>query len=170
MMTFSVLKAEEVRKNFRNIIDTLRYHVATGRFSYVDRIMAAMDHSVVEETLREALRVALSAVSSVKIAKGNLIRFDENEKVYKPEQNVIEVEYVEDERLDPEQAKRGAIPARAWLHGRLLQVDNMWKILYTPPRLPSEKELAEFFDSVRKDLNVAKLVASLAMTFGKEGE
>jgi len=168
MTTLSVLKADDVRKRFKNVIDTLRYHVATGRFSYVDRIVAAMDPSVVEETLREALRVLLSAVSSPKVAKGNPIEFDEEEKVYKPKQNVVEVEYVEEEPLDPKRAMRGAIPARARLHGRLLQVDNTWKILYTPPRLPSDKELAEFFDEIRKDLSVAKLVASLAMTFEKE--
>jgi len=164
MTTASVLKASDVAGRFRNLIDVLRYHVATGRFSYVDRIMAAMDPSVVEETVREALRAALSAVSSPKVARGNPIRFDEKERIWKPIEQSIEVEYVEEERLDPKQAMRGAIPTRARLHGRLLQVDNEWKILYTPPRLPSDKELAAFFDEIRKDLGVAKLVASLAMT------
>jgi CRISPR type I-A-associated protein Csa5 len=71
----------------------------------------------------------------------------------------VEVTYVEEETI-----RKGQIPTRAWLHGRLLQVGGEWKILYTPPRLPSDGELAEFFDEVRKNIGVAKLVASLAMT------
>jgi len=175
MITASVLKADDVRKRFRNIIDVLRYHVATGRFNYADRIMAAMDPSVVEETVREALRAVLSAVSNPKVVSGNPIRYDKNERVWKPDEKSAMVEYVEEERLERERAMRGAIPSRARLHGRLLQVKDEWKIFYTPPHLPSDSELAEFFDEIRRDLNVAKLVASLAMTRrrrrkGGEGE
>jgi hypothetical protein len=163
MSAIANLNAEEARKRFKNIIDVLKYHVATGRFSYVDRIMSAMSPTVVEETVREAIRAALSAASSPKSIRGNLVRYNESKKLWEP-QEAVEVKYVEEERLDVEQARRGAIPIRARLHGELLQIGNEWKILYTPPLLPKESELAAFFDEVRRDLNVARLVASLAMT------
>jgi CRISPR type I-A-associated protein Csa5 len=163
MEATAVLEARNIRKKYRNIIDTLRYHVATGRFSYVDRIMAAMAPSVVEETVREAVRAALSAASSPRVAKGNPIEYNREKNAWEPSPTPVDVEYVEEERLS-RQAARGAIPTRARLHGKIVQVDGEWKILYTPPRIPSDEELAAFFDEIRRDLNVAKLVASLAMT------
>jgi len=157
-MAQATLGAGDVRRRFKNVIDVLRYHVATGRFGYVDRIMAAMDPAVVEETVREAVRAALSAASSPRVTKGNPLERERG--TWRPKPEVVEVTYVEEETLSLE----SAIPTRAWLHGRPLQVGDRIRILYTPPRIPSEEELAEFFDAVRKDLNVAKLVASLAMT------
>jgi len=167
----TVLEARTINKRFRNIIDTLRYHVATGRFSYVDRIMAAMAPSVVEETVREAVRAALSAASNPKVVRGKPIKYNKEKGIWEPQPTAVEVEFVEEERLDREKAARGAIPKRAWLHGEILQVDGEWKILYTSPHIPSDEELAAFFDEVRRDLNVAKYVASLAMSvpFGGEG-
>jgi CRISPR type I-A-associated protein Csa5 len=164
-MAQATLGAGDVRRRFENVIDVLRYHVATGRFGYVDRIMAAMDPAVVEETVREAVRAALSAASSPRVIEGYLLEYDKEKKSWEPKPEKTKVEYVEDERLRP----GSAIPTRARLHGKLLQVGNEWRITYTPPRIPSEKELAEFFDAVRKDLNVAKLVASLAMTLESRG-
>jgi hypothetical protein len=159
-MAQATLGAGDVRRRFENVIDVLRYHVATGRFGYVDRIMAAMDPAVVEETVREAVRAALSAASSPRVTKGSPLEYDREKRTWRPKPEVVEVTYVEEETLSP----GSAIPTRAWLHGRPLQVGDRVRILYTPPRIPSEEELAEFFDAVRKDLNVAKLVASLAMT------
>jgi CRISPR type I-A-associated protein Csa5 len=159
-MSSAILDAGNVRKQFENVIDVLRYHVAAGRFSYVDRIMSAMSPDVVEETVREAVRAALSASSSPRIIEGNPLEYNKEKKSWEPKPEKIRVEYVEDERLRP----GDPIPARARLHGRLLQVDSEWRIIYTPPRIPSEDELARFFDAVRRDLRVAKLVASLAMT------
>jgi len=164
-MSSVVLDSESVRKRFENVIDVLRYHVATGRFSYVDRIMAAMSPSVVEETVREAVRAVISAASSPRVTRGNPVEYSEEKKGWEVKQGEIEVEYVEEERISPREGGRLVVPARARLHGRLLKVGEEWKILYTPPRLPSDSELAEFFDEVRRNLDVAKLVASLAMTF-----
>jgi CRISPR type I-A-associated protein Csa5 len=161
MMTLAVLDAENVKKRYENIIDVLRYHVATGRFSYTDRIMSAMSPDVVEETVREAVRVALSASSNPKVIQGNLLKYNEEKKSWEPKPEKTSMEYVEDERLKP----GDPIPARARLHGKIIQVDNEWRIVYTPPRIPSENELADFIDAVRRDLRVAKLVASLAMTY-----
>jgi hypothetical protein len=164
-MAQATLGAGDVRRRFENVIDVLRYHAATGRFGYVDRIMAAMDPAVVEETVREAVRAALSAASSPRVTKGSPLEYDREKRTWRPKPEVVEVTYVEEETLSP----GGAIPTRAWLHGRPLQVGDRVRILYTPPRIPSEEELAEFFDAVRKDLNVAKLVASLAMTLESRG-
>jgi hypothetical protein len=164
MAMATTIRAKDVVKRFRNLIDTLRYHVATGRFSYVDRIIAAMDSSVVEETVREAVRAALSAASAPRIAKGNPIEFNEEKKVWELIDREEVVEYVEEERIGRGRTAGVIIPARALLHGRPLQVGDEWKILYTPPHVPSERELADFLDEVRNDISVAKLVGSLAMT------
>jgi hypothetical protein len=114
--------------------------------------------------VREAVRAALSAASTPKVAKGNSIEFNEGKKTWEPTSREEVVEYVEEERIGRGRTGGVVIPARALLHGRPLQVDGEWKILYTPPHVPSEKELADFLDEVRKDIGVAKLVGSLAMT------
>jgi CRISPR type I-A-associated protein Csa5 len=169
MDQISRLKADELRKYYSNLIDVLRYHLATGRFSYVDRIMSAMDSSVIEETVREAIRVAISASSSLRVAEGHPIVYNEESNKWEAKsEKIIKVTYCEEERLE---AGKPA-PTRSRLHGRLVQVNNEWKIFYIPPRLPSESELASFFDAIRNNLNIAKLIASLAMTlpFEKGGE
>jgi hypothetical protein len=160
----TTLGAKDAARRFRNLIDTLRYHVATGRFSYVDRIIAAMDPSVVEETVREAVRAALSAASNPKAAKGKLIEFNEDKRAWELTNREETIEYVEEESIRRGQTAGIVIPARALLHGRPFQVGDEWKILFTPPSVPSEKELADFLDEVRRDIGVAKLVGSLAMT------
>ncbi len=154
----SEMGATDVLRNFAHVIDVLRYHVATGRFSYVDRIMAAMDPSVVEETVREAVRTAISAASSPKTVRGKELEYDAESRKWK-EGGEIDLPCVEDEVL-----KRLPPPTRAYLHGKLIKVGEENKIVYTPPRIPSEDELARFFDATRTDLRIAKLVASLAMT------
>lgn len=153
------IKVDELLKKFRNVIDVLRYHVATGRFSYVDRIMAAMDPSVIEETLREAIRSVLSASSNPQYQEGHPIKYEKEEKSYIEEDKKEKVIFIEKEELDKER-----IPTRVYLHGKILSVEGKWIALYTPPLLPSDNELSEFFDMIKKNINVAKTVASLAMT------
>jgi len=154
----SSLSAEEIGKSFPNIVDILRYHIATGRYSYADRIAAAMDSRIVEETIREALRAALTAASSVK--RGNFRRVElETGKVL---EDRVEVTYVEAEDVsDPKQ-----IPGRIFLHGGIYydEGERKFKACFYQPFIPSEDEMAQFMDKVREDIELAHKVASLAMT------
>lgn len=156
------MKAEEVSRLFPGVVDVLRYHVSTGRYSYVDRIAAAMDPRVVEEAIREALRAVTSVIGSApRRAEVRVLEYDEQNKRYKPAESPRVVIYVEDEVFRSSEE----VPGRARLHGIVgLDRDGKVKAFYTAPLIPSEDELARFIDSVRDDLEVARMVASLAMT------
>jgi len=117
-----------------------------------------MDPLIIEETVREAIRAALSAASSPSIIRGKTLDYDREKKTFVEGQEV-EVVYVEKEEL-----RKDAIPTRVYLHGRVIKIGDKKIALYTPPWIPSERELAEFIDAVRKDVNIAKIAASLAMT------
>ncbi|MGC8987929.1 hypothetical protein [Infirmifilum sp.] len=160
--------ASEIAEKYPGVIDVLRYHVATGRFGYVDRVMSAMSPDVVEEAVREAIRVALSAASSLRQVKASPCVFDKESGEWKvKEGKVITVTYSEEEEV-----RQPPPPYRARLHGRLYSIEGRLKILYWPPTFPAEDELAKFFDEIRSNLSVAKVVASLAMTLParEEGE
>ncbi|MHC1637481.1 MAG: hypothetical protein ACXQTU_04855 [Candidatus Nezhaarchaeales archaeon] len=163
------MEAREISNKFPGIIDVLRYHIATGRYNYVDRIAAAMDARVVEDSIREALRAITSIVGSVpRKAEVKLLEYSKDEKRYKPSNKTTVVIYVEDEKFEsPEQ-----IPGRVWLHGTVgLDAEGKVRAFYTQPLMPSENEIAEFIDSIRQDLEVARTIASLAMTKKiKEGD
>ncbi|MEM1554722.1 MAG: hypothetical protein QXJ72_07565 [Thermoproteota archaeon] len=163
-MNGSEIGAEELLKKFKSIIDIFRYHVATGRFSYVDRIMAAMDPSVIEETLREAIRSILSAASNPQYQEGNPVKYDREKRDYIAEDKKERIMFIEKEELE-----KGKVPTRVFLHGKILSVEGKLIALYTAPLLPSDNELSAFFDAVRKNINVAKTVASLAMTIPNYG-
>jgi len=159
----SSLSANEISKKYPGIIDVLRYHVATGRYSYVDRISAAMDAKVVEETIREALRSVMSIIGgSYKRDKAKECKYDKDAKTYVPTDKDFEIVYVESE----EYKNSDSIPGRVWLHAKIGYDDksSRYRVFFAPPMLPSDSELADFIDSVRKDLEVARVVASLAMT------
>ena len=155
--------ARKVMEEFGGIIDVLRYHIAAGRFSYVDRIMSAMDYPVVEETVREAVRAALSAANSPRTGVGRELRYDAEKGRYVVGSQV-KVAYVEKEEIGGDPTKGDPIPTRVYLHARVLKTEEGVVAFFTPPRIPSEEEMAKFFDAIRRDLEVAKIVASLAMT------
>jgi CRISPR type I-A-associated protein Csa5 len=147
----------DILKDFPSIIDVLRYHIATGRFSYADRIMAAMDPRMVEETVTEAIRAASSASSNLRKVRGKLISFKKGTPEEKEETEII---CAEEEKLD-----KPFPPARVKLHGRVIKKeDGSYVACFRPPKIPSSDELARFFDAIREDLSIAKNVASLAMT------
>ena len=157
------MKAEQVSKMFPGIIDVLRYHMATGRYSYVDRIAAAMDAKVVEEAVREALRSAVSAVGSAsRRVRLRLYEFNKEQKRHVLSNRYVDVQCIESETFD----SYDTVPGRVWLHGIVGydEEEKKVKACYTPPVLPTEDEVAKFIDSIRGNLEVAKMVASLAMT------
>ncbi|RLE49481.1 MAG: hypothetical protein DRJ31_04735 [Candidatus Methanomethylicota archaeon] len=156
------MKAEDVSKKFPGIIDVLRYHVATGRYSYVDRIAAAMDAKVVESSIREALRAVTSIIGTTpRKAQVRVLEFSREEKRYKPSEETLTITFVEDEKFHSAEE----VPGRVWLHG-IVGIDPEGKIgaFYTLPIIPDEKELADFIDAVKRSIEVAHTVASLAMT------
>ncbi len=158
------MRAEDVAKNFPGIIDVLRYHVAVGRFSYVDRMASAMDARVVEETVREALRAALSAASSPRRVEAKKVKYDGESKKYRVLDETATFVCCETEEIKRSgEVSPDEVPERVFLHGSLMSREGRIEACFTPPKMPSEEELASFIDAVRRDLEIARVVASLAM-------
>ena len=155
------MSVSDIGKRFGNIIDLLRYHVACGRFSFVDRMNAAMDPKVVEETLREAMR-AIIGTEPITV-RGQGLRFEEGKIRLK--ETASQVTCYETEELSEKDVMGGRIPGRIWLHGTVLRTeDGRFMACYTPPRIPSDDEVSTFIDTVNSgDLSVARRVAYLAL-------
>ncbi|RLF94552.1 hypothetical protein DRN52_04965 [Thermococci archaeon] len=161
----SEISTLEILKKFGNIVDLLRYHVACGRFSFVDRINAAMDPRIVEETLREAIRAIIGIEPSSRSVYR--IKFEREEEASKVtfEKQPIELVYCESKELKERDVLAGKIPSRIWLHGTVVKTrDGKYLACFTPPRIPSESEISEFMDIISTgDLSVARKIAHLAL-------
>lgn len=160
-MEVAEITASNIVKKFGNIIDLLRYHVAAGRFGYIDRICAAMDPKVVEETLREAMRAVIG--SEPIVINGRRLQFKEGKAEL--EEKISQVTCCETEELKERDVMGGKIPGRIWLHGTILRTEEgRFLACYTPPKTPSDAEVSEFVDIVNSgDLSVARRVAYLAL-------
>lgn len=155
----------EILNGFRDIVDLLRYHVACGRFSFIDRINAAMDIKVVEETIREARRAVIGIEPTV--VEGYRIKFEKGRVSF--EKQVTKIACYECRELKEKDVLSGKISDRIWLHGTVIKTkDKKFLVCFTPPRTPSEINIAKFIDLASKDLSIAKKVAYLAL-FKSEG-
>lgn len=149
---------KQIREDYKNIINMLRFFVEIGNFGTVDRVAGALSFDVVKSSLYDALRIIRSeAVRSptLKIGERSLTCYYEDvtpEKERDPRYKFMFKGKVQE-----------VIKGPTSLFGK--------EIFYVPmPYIPDEHEVATFLDDVQqKGLDIAHIVAGLAMTFRPGG-
>ncbi len=171
MSTLEVTDLRAARK-FRGLITLLRFFVARRQYNYIDRLSSALNYEVVEETITQMLRVFQALLNqatkvSLDLGEGKILEIlalDYEGPYFSYDDIDSRIKILSHQFPD-------IVVIGKVIHAEkpFLEVGKYYSV-YTLPNenegivYPSESEIARFLDAARRDIDIAHIIASLALS------